>query len=130
MLETSSTNGTFTNTDNGHQTNEHQMNELQQTTTNSHEHILEPQVTVITNATNTETETIARLNITWLNAGFQYATTTDYASNDKVTIGRMTDACPHCNAQKWNKKPPTMLFQWKGKTSTHQGAPTNCEEAT
>ena len=106
MLKTS-INGTFMNT-----LNEHQTNELQQTTTNahistdSHEHILEPQVTAITETTNIETETTARLNITC--AGFQYDTTTDYASNDKVTIGRMTDVCQHCNAQKWKKEPPTL----------------------
>ena len=100
---------------NEHQTNEHQINELQQTTTNthyistdSHEHTLEPQVTAITEATNIETETTARSNITWLNAGFRYDTTTDYAINDKVTIGRLTDVCLHCNAQKWKKEPPTL----------------------
>ena len=62
-MHEASTNGTFTNTMNVHQTNEHQTNELQQTTTNalyistdSHEHILEPQVTAITEATNIETK--------------------------------------------------------------------------
>ena len=114
MLQTSSTKGIFMNTLNEHEMNEHQINELQPKTTNahyitthSHKYILEPQVTAITEATNIESETMARSNITWLNAGFQYDTTTDYASNYLVTIGRMTDVCPHCNAQKWKKEPPT-----------------------
>ena len=110
MLETSSTNRTFMNT-----LNKHQTNELQQTTTNAHyistdnhEQMLEPQVTAITEATNIETETTARSNNNWLNAGFQYDTTTDYSCKDKVIIGRMTGVCSHCNTQKWKKEPPTL----------------------
>ena len=114
---------------NKHQTNELQTNKLQQTTINalyisadSHEHILEPQVTGITEATNIETETTARTNI---NAGFQCDTTTDYASNDKVAIGRMTDVCPHCLqcTDMEERTTNTLLLQWKGETPTHQDPP-------
>ena len=101
MLETSSfTNGTFRNASIAHQTYKQQTNELKQTTknaqynsTDSQEHILEAQVTAITDVTIIEIETTARSYITWLNAGFQYDTTTDYKSNYKVIIGRMTDVC-------------------------------------
>ena len=100
---------------------------------------MEPQVTAIieatnieteatnieTEATNIETEATARSNITRLNTGIQYDKTTDYASNDKVIIGRMIDVCSNCNAQKWGGgggTTNTLLFQWKGETPTHQGA--------
>ena len=69
--------------------NEYQRNELQTTTneliisTDSHDRNLRSQVT---EATNIEIVTTASTSITWLNAGFQFDTTTDYASNDKVTV--------------------------------------------
>ena len=47
---------------------------------------------------------------------FQYDITTNYANNDKVTIGRITDVRQHCNVQKWKKEPPR-LFCSNGKVS-------------
>ena len=97
-------------------------------TIDSHEHIQKSQVTIITRATNIETETRTTTTITWLNVDFQYDKTTDYATNDKVTIGGMTDVCQHCNAQKWGGgggggSHQHSVLQWKNESSTHLGAP-------
>ena len=63
-------------------------------TTGRHEHIDKLQKTNLT-STNMETASTETINLIWLVTGFQYDTATNYASNDKVTIGRMRDVCQH-----------------------------------